>query len=74
VLEFVLAVIPIRRGERWAAIAAGIPFLVVGVPVLVADGANVAPERVLWTIAPQLLGLAVGVVGWTLCLAGTRRH
>ena len=74
ILEFVLAVIPIRRAERWALFAAGVPFVVVGVPVLFVDATNVVPERVWPTIAPQLLGLVVGATGWVLCMAGMGRH
>jgi hypothetical protein len=74
VLEFVLAVIPIRRGERWAVIAAGVPFLVVGMPVLIVDATNVASERVWQTLAPQVAGLLLGVAAWFLCVVGIRRR
>lgn len=74
ILEFVLAVIPIRRGEKWAVIAAGVPFLVVGVPVLIVDATTVAPERLWQTLAPQVAGLFVGVAAWLLCAVGIRRR
>ncbi|HKE88038.1 MAG TPA: hypothetical protein VKB50_29985 [Vicinamibacterales bacterium] len=73
ILQFILAVIPIRRGEKWALVATGVPFVVVGVPVLFVDATNVAPERVWPTIAPQLLGLLVGGTGCALCMTGMGR-
>ena len=72
VLEFLLAVIPIRRGEKWALFAAGVAFVVVGVPVLIVDAANVAPQRLARTLAPQVAGLVVGTTGWLLCAVGMR--
>jgi hypothetical protein len=74
VLEFLLAVIPIRRGETWALIAAGVPFVVVGVPVFIVDATNVAPERLWRTLAPQVAGLVVGTAAWVLCVVGIRRR
>ena len=73
-MEFLLAVVPIRRGERWAIIAAGLPFVLVGLPVLVVDATNVAPERLSRTLAPQVIGLVVGTTGLVLCAIGTRQR
>jgi hypothetical protein len=73
VLEFILALIPIRRGERWALGAAAMPFVVVGLPVLVADGTNVARARLWNTLAPQVLGLILGTTGLALCAVGMMR-
>lgn len=73
VLEFLLAVIPIRRGEKWAIAAAAVPFLIVGVPVLIVDATRVAPERLLATLAPQVAGLALGLLALALCAIGCRR-
>jgi hypothetical protein len=72
-LQFILALVPIRRGEQWAVGAAAIPFLVVGLPVLLADATNVASERLFNTLAPQVLGLALGTTALTLCTLGTVR-
>ena len=74
VLEFLLALIPIRRGEKWALIAAALPFVLVGVPVLIVDATNVAPERLLGTLASQIAGLAVGTTAWVLCALGMRQR
>ena len=73
-MEFLLAIIPIRRGERWAMIAAGLPFVLVGLPVLVVDATNVAPERLSRTLAPQVVGLVVGTTALVLCAIGTRHR
>ena len=67
VLECVLALIPVRRGEGWALVAAAVPFVVVGVPVLIVDATNVAPERLWNTLAPQVLGLLLGATALTWC-------
>jgi hypothetical protein len=67
-LEFLLAIIPIRRGERWALAAAAIPFVVVGIPVLIVDATNVAPARLWNTLLPQVAGLILGIASWTLCV------
>jgi hypothetical protein len=68
VLEFLLAIIPIRRGERWALAAAAIPFVIVGIPILVVDATNVAPARLWNTLVPQVAGLVLGIGSWTLCV------
>jgi hypothetical protein len=67
VLEFLIAIFPIRRGERWALAAALTPFAIVAVPVLIVDATNVAPARLWRTLAPQVAGLVLGLASWTLC-------
>ena len=71
-LEFALAVVPIRRGQRWAIAAAVIPFAVVGLPILLVDATYVAPARLWNTLAPQALGLALGIAALVLCAMGAR--
>jgi hypothetical protein len=71
VLEFILALIPVRRGERWALAAATMPFVVVGLPVLVVDATHVPRERLWNTIAPQVIGLVSGMTALALCTLGT---
>lgn len=73
ILEFLLALIPVRRGERWALGAAAIPFVIVGLPVLVVDATNVARERLWNTLAPQALGLVLGTTALMLCSFGAKR-
>jgi hypothetical protein len=73
-LLLVVALVPLRRGERWALWVAAAPFVVVGVPMLVVDASFVAPGRVLGTLAPQLAGNGVGVAALVLCAVGIRRR
>ncbi len=72
VFECILALIPIRRGERWAVVAAAVPFAIVGIPIFLVDAAYVAPERLWNTLAPQGAGLLMGITALILCVLGTR--
>jgi hypothetical protein len=74
ILELLLAVIPIRRGERWALWAAAVPFVIVGIPILIVDATYVAPARLWNTLAPQVAGLVVGIASWTLCAVSMKRR
>jgi len=73
IVEFLLALVPVRRGERWALGAAAIPFVIVGLPVFVVDATNVARERLLNTLAPQALGFVLGTTALVLCGIGAKR-
>lgn len=66
-VEFLVALIPLRRGERWAFWAAAVPVTVLGVPVVILDAVYVAPSTLFATLVPQVLGLAVQIAGLTLC-------
>jgi hypothetical protein len=74
-LECLLALVPLRRGERWALLVAALPFLVVGLPIFVVD-ATYVPRATRWnTLAPQAAGLLMGTLALVLCglgLAGKR--
>ncbi|HEV8254691.1 MAG TPA: hypothetical protein VGQ78_08050 [Vicinamibacteria bacterium] len=74
ILGWILALVPIRRGERWAVAAAAVPFVVVGFPIFVVDATYVARERLWNTLAPQALGLAMGMAALVLCAIGTRKE
>lgn len=65
-VEVLVALIPLRRGEVWALWAAAAPVAVVGVPVVVVDASFVPAGNLLATLVPQVLGLAICVVGLTL--------
>jgi hypothetical protein len=67
VVEVLIALIPLRRGEVWAFWAAAAPPLIVGVPVVIVDAVYVAPSSLLATLLPQVFGLAVSVAGLALC-------
>jgi hypothetical protein len=62
-LLFLIAAIPLRRGQRWALWAYCVPFIVYGVPVLVVDATHVARERLFITLLPQILGLLIAMIG-----------
>jgi hypothetical protein len=74
IFECALALIPIRRGERWALAAAAVPFVVIGLPIFLVDATYVAPERLWNTLAPQGLGMILGITALTLCVLGARRQ
>jgi hypothetical protein len=67
VVEVLIALIPLRRGEMWAFWAAAAPPLLVGVPVVVVDAIYVAPASLFVTLATQVFGLAVSTAGLALC-------
>jgi hypothetical protein len=69
----VVALIPLRRGERWAYWVFLLPVLIYGLPMVVIDGTHVVKEHLLVTLAPQVSGLAVIVAGMTLAGLGIFR-
>lgn len=66
-VEVLIALIPLRRGEVWAFWAAAAPPLVVGVPVAIVDAIYVAPTNLVGALLPQVFGLAVSTAGLALC-------
>jgi hypothetical protein len=69
----VLALVPVRRGETWAVMASAIPLAIVAVPMLCIDATYVRRDRLFATLAPQAIGLALGITAWALCWYGGRR-
>jgi hypothetical protein len=67
---FVVAAIPLRRGEPWAFWTLCTAVLLYGVPMLIVDGLNVSPERLLVTLAPQVGGLVLFGAGLALVSRG----
>jgi len=63
IIEFLIALFPLRNGERWAFWAAAIPYITLGIPILILDAAYVVGERLINTLAPQVCGLIVALVG-----------
>lgn len=74
VLEVILALIPLRRGEGWALWTAAVSFVVVGAPVLVLDASYVPEVTLVWTLAPQLMGQLIGIAGLFLCGVGIHQR
>jgi len=66
ILEILIALYPLRKGEKWAFAAASVPFVGVGLPVLIMDAVYVDRESMLGALAPQILGLGVGLIGLAL--------
>jgi len=63
VIMALIAIFPMRRGEKWAFWAYCIPFGVYGIPILILDATHVAQEHLLSTLAPQVSGLVVAMLG-----------
>ena len=57
VVEIVIALIPLQRGEKWAFWAALIPMLSLVVPVMWIDATNVTYDHLATTLAPLFVGL-----------------
>jgi hypothetical protein len=70
ILEILIALHPLRKGEKWAFAAAIVPFVGVGFPVLIMDAVYVDRESMIGALAPQILGLGVGLIGLTLSARG----
>ena len=73
---FVVAVIPLRKRQPWSFWVLCAPIALYGVPMLVLDGTNVARQELASTLAPQVAGLGLLVLGLVLVrptvLAGRR--
>jgi hypothetical protein len=65
-VEVLIALIPLRRGETWAFWASAVPVAVVGVPVVIVDASYVPAGSLFATLVPQVFGLAICVAGLTL--------
>ena len=61
-----LALIPLRRGEKWAFWAFLIPIPLYGIPILYLDAAYASREGLVTTLAPQVGGLLVAAIGLVL--------
>ena len=63
---FVVAVIPLRKRQPWSFWVLCAPILLYGVPMLILDGSNVARQELVSTLAPQVGGLGLLVMGLAL--------
>lgn len=68
-----IAIFPIRRGEKWAFWAFCLPIPLYGIPMLILDATNVEPSSLVPTLAPQVLGLSIALVGLFLVAPGVFR-
>jgi len=65
-LEVIIVSVPLRKKQRWAWWAAALPILFYGLPMLVLDSTYVSSERLVETLATQVIGLLAAVVGLVL--------
>jgi hypothetical protein len=65
-VEILGALIPLRRGEKWAFWAALIPLLLLVVPKMLIDAVNVNPDHLVATMAPFVVGLLLAFSGLSL--------
>ena len=63
---FLIAVIPLRRGQPWAFWALCAPAMLYGIPMVVLDGTNVPRDDLVSTLAPQVVGLGLLITGLVL--------
>jgi hypothetical protein len=65
-IEILIALIPLRRGEKWAFWAALIPMLSLVVPMMMIDAVNVSAEHLMATLMPFIIGLLLTFSGLAL--------
>ncbi|MCI0404731.1 MAG: hypothetical protein L0Z48_10835 [candidate division Zixibacteria bacterium] len=65
-----IALIPLRWGEKWAFWAFLIPIPLYGIPLLYLDATYAPREGLVGTLAPQVGGLLVAAVGLILVATG----
>lgn len=73
-VEMIVALLPLRRGERWAFWVAILPLVSLVVPMMVVDATHVAPEHRLATLVPFIVGLALAAIGLFLTATNTGTH
>jgi len=71
VVEILIAIFALSRGERWAFWAALLPLLSLVLPLMLIDATHVSPGRLLVTLTPFAVGLILAMGG--LALVGSHR-
>lgn len=61
-----VAFIPLRQGKKWAFWVYCIPILLYGIPMIYLEGSQVPSEHLVSTLAPQVGGLCVALIGLIL--------
>jgi hypothetical protein len=70
-VEIMIALAPVRRGERWALVATMLPMIVVGIPRLVTDPACQLYDLSHHGCHQVMIAMTLGFIGWLLsCVAG----
>ena len=65
-VEVLIAIFPLRRGERWAFWAALLPLLSLVLPVMLIDATHVTSGHLLVTLIPFAIGLILAMGGLAL--------
>ena len=66
VVEILVALFPLRRGEAWAFWAALLPLISLVLPMLLVDAGHVAPQHRFNTLTPIIVGLVLAICGLIL--------
>lgn len=72
VVEIVVALSPLRRGERWAFWVALLPLSSLVVPTMLVDALNVPAQHRLATLTPFIVGLVLAAAGLLLVARRSR--
>jgi hypothetical protein len=60
-VEVLICLFPLRRGEGWAIWAAAIPLFVLGIPIFIVDATYVSARTRFATLLPQGIGDAFAI-------------
>lgn len=69
-VEIFVVSVPLRQKQKWAWWAAGLPLVCYGLPILILDSIFVSSEKLVETLAPQVLGLITAAIGLVLAARG----
>src|SRR5437762_5277706 len=70
IVEIMVVLSPLRAGQKWALWAAALPFLIVGVPLLITDPACQLSDLHHHGCHQFMAAMLLGVIGWILSLLG----
>ena len=65
-VEILIAIFPLRRGEKWAFGAAVLPMVSLVLPMMLVDATQVSSGHLFVTLLPFVAGLALGITGLVL--------
>lgn len=61
-VEILICLIPLRKGEMWAHWAAVVPFFVLGIPIFIIDARFGPPQTRVATLLPQGVAILLGIL------------
>ena len=71
VVEVMICLIPLRRGETWALWAAAVPLVLLGIPIFILDATYGPRQTRVATLLPQAIAIVITVV---LIVGAIRSH